>query len=199
VTGAHRARWLRRAREAALTGWDRLLLHAESAAISLSSRETGSDLIRKVQDVLFSWATRRDRAAMREQRAALRSQYGDLYDRAAEIMFRHDPMAITFPTIRRGLIREPDVPQEEFDRLKQQIENWADNTDEYEPEVETILPRLHTASSVADVKQIIQEDFLRWHEESCPEPACTAIAEELWAVWTSSSFFSQRTSGSPPR
>jgi len=51
------------------------------------------------------------------ERQALRRHYPVLFDEVSSILFRHDPIGINFET----------------------------NTDEYEPEVGTILPRLKEA------------------------------------------------------
>jgi hypothetical protein len=53
------------------------------------------------------------------ERAALRREYGELFDSVAAVLFEADPIRINFEI----------------------------NTDEYEPEAGTILPRLHTATS----------------------------------------------------
>lgn len=64
----------------------------------------------------------------------LRAQYGAFFEEAASIFFEIDPMHIN-----------DDV-----------------NTDEYWPEVGTILPRLCSCNSVDDVRRTIHEEFLRW-------------------------------------
>ena len=63
----------------------------------------------------------------RARRAALRQRYGKLYDLVEEILFRHDPIGI----------------------------NFGDNSDEYDPEVDTILPRLDRCESVDQVRDVI--------------------------------------------
>src|SRR5262245_53578798 len=75
----------------------------------------------------------RDADTIARQRAALRQEYGELFDRIAAALFEADPIHINFET----------------------------NTDEYEPEAETILPRLHTATTVDDVERIVHEEFCR--------------------------------------
>ena len=82
---------------------------------------------------------------------------GALFDDVAALLFRHDPVGISFD----------------------------DNTDEYKPEVGTILPRLRTCNSVDDVRRVVYQEFVRWFELSNagPESAYTEIASEIWAVW----------------
>jgi hypothetical protein len=40
--------------------------------------------------------------------------------------------------------------------------NFGDNTDEYNPEAGTILPRLSEAHSADNVQVIVYEEFCRW-------------------------------------
>lgn len=53
----------------------------------------------------------RTREQILENRRRLRAEYGELFDSMAALLFRHDPIGINFD---------------------------GENTDEYEPEVETI-------------------------------------------------------------
>ena len=55
---------------------------------------------------------------MKAARDALKKRYRGLYDRVTSILFRIDPMGI----------------------------NFEDNTDEYDPETDTILPRLQNCT-----------------------------------------------------
>ena len=59
------------------------------------------------------------------------------------------------------------------------------NTDEYEPEVRTIFPRLAAARSVTDVEDIVFEEFSRWFgkETVGPRERYARIAQEVWSVW----------------
>ena len=94
-----------------------------------------------------------------EQRSARREQlrrhFRGEYDRTLAILFEEDPMGI----------------------------NFGDNADEYEPEVDTILPRLHRCRSAADVQQVVQEEFVRWFDETAgSDPArYRRIAARIWA------------------
>ncbi len=94
---------------------------------------------------------------MKHQRANLRGEYGVLYDRLVALLFESDPIDI----------------------------NYGFNTDEYEPEVGTILPRLKYAETVQDVETIIHEEFCRWFdaEDVGPRNRYQAIATEVWREW----------------
>jgi hypothetical protein len=55
--------------------------------------------------------------------------------------------------------------------------------DEYEPEIETILPRLQDAASVTDVRTILHEEFAAWFDPDIagsPQRYDRA-AQEIWA------------------
>ena len=87
-----------------------------------------------------------------------RSLYGTLFDDVSTLLFQHDPIGINFDT----------------------------NTDEYDPEARTILPRLGACRSSADVLAVVLEEFHRWfgediHEHSAPY---RQIAADIWVLWT---------------
>ncbi len=96
----------------------------------------------------------------RLERKRLRVKYGDLFDKISAMLFECDPMDINFET----------------------------NTDEYEPEVGTIIPRLPNCKSVADVRRVVHEEFVRWFSavDTGPEDRYQEIAERIWALWKSS-------------
>lgn len=96
-----------------------------------------------------------DAEEIRRKRADLRRAYGTAYVLLSEILFREDPIGI----------------------------NYEDNTDEYEPEVGTILPRLRDARSVGDVRQIVHEEFVKWFDEltAGPPENYQVVAERAWA------------------
>jgi hypothetical protein len=98
-----------------------------------------------------------DRERIIEERKRLRSEYRELFDSVSSLLFRHDPIEINFET----------------------------NTDEYEPEVGTILPRLRDCASEADVLRVVHEEFVRWFD---PDTAGSAdryeeISKEIWQHW----------------
>ena len=95
---------------------------------------------------------------VQEQRRLLRQYYTALYDDVSSILFRHDPMGINFET----------------------------NTDEYEPEVGTILPRLKEANSEDDLTRIIHQEFIRWFngDNLVGEPAkYKLISGDIWRAY----------------
>jgi len=89
-------------------------------------------------------------------RAKAKKEYGKLFDAVSEILFRHDPAEINF----------------DF------------NTDEYDIEAETILPRLKTCHSAVDVLVVVHEEFQRWFSNEIAErEENREIAEEIWNLW----------------
>ena len=61
--------------------------------------------------------------------------------------------------------------------------NFETNCDEYEPEVETILPRLCETETVADIQLVIQEEFARWFGTERELDEFYVVAKEIWAAW----------------
>ena len=99
------------------------------------------------------------REQVNANRAKLKEEFEGLYDRVAAILFEVDPIGI----------------------------NFEHNNDEYEPEVDTILPRLRSCVSADDAKQVIHEEFVRWFgaESAGSAHAYSKIAERVWAEWLS--------------
>lgn len=112
------------------------------------------------------------RARMAAEQQVLRAQFGQLYDEALAILFKHDPIGL----------------------------NAGVNDDEYDPEVRTILPRLPEAHSAEDLRRIMHEEFDRWfnwgsnapgqpqihftdQDIAGPEHRYDAPARELWDAW----------------
>jgi hypothetical protein len=96
----------------------------------------------------------RTREEIMEDRRRLRTEYGELFDSIAALLFRHDPVGI----------------------------NFEENADEYEPEAGTILPRLHNCQSVDDVVRVVHEEFVRWFsaDTAGPRESYEEIAFEIW-------------------
>jgi hypothetical protein len=58
--------------------------------------------------------------------------------------------------------------------------NFDENTDEYEPETGTILPRLAGAKSVDDVQTIIYAEFCRWFGEVEAGENYKNVSAKVW-------------------
>ena len=103
---------------------------------------------------------------VRERRDVVKKEYGRFFDQLSAILFRTDPMGI----------------------------NFEDNTDEYEPEVETILPRLRTCGSEQDALRVIHEEFRKWFgdETAGPIENYREPAKEIWRAYVESGFFSTK-------
>jgi hypothetical protein len=97
--------------------------------------------------------TTRDQIA--REREALKAHFGSAYDALLRLLFEDDPEGI----------------------------NFGDNTDEYDPEVRTILPRLADCCSIDDVQNVISEEFRRWFGPAAAErrSAYRGIAERIVA------------------
>ena len=87
----------------------------------------------------------------------LKRKYKDLFDVVSDVLFKYDPIGINFGT----------------------------NTDEYDPEVGTILPRLSECDSIEDVRRITHEEFVVWFgaDGAGPEENYAEAAEEIWLAW----------------
>jgi hypothetical protein len=93
----------------------------------------------------------------RWRRSRVKRRYPELFDRVSALLFKFDPIGI----------------------------NFEDNTDEYDPEVGTILPRLVGCHSSTDARRVIFEEFCKWFgfETTGDEMKYGPIAEELWRLW----------------
>ncbi|EME50520.1 hypothetical protein [Amycolatopsis decaplanina] len=71
-----------------------------------------------------------------------------------DLLFRHDPIGIGF----------------------------GDDTDEYQPEAESIALRLPEAVSELDLQRIVHEEFVRWFDADIAGTAdrFVTIAREIW-------------------
>lgn len=98
-----------------------------------------------------------ERQRILEERKQLKAQFGELFDAVAAILFRHDPAGINF-----------DV-----------------NTDEYEPEVGTILARLASCKSPEDVMKAVHDEFVNWFDPTIAGPLdrYRDLAIEIWGLW----------------
>jgi hypothetical protein len=55
-------------------------------------------------------------------------------------------------------------------------------TDEYSPEIGTIVPRVGNAQSVDDITAVLHEEFVRWfgNDTAGPRQAYEAPARHIW-------------------
>jgi hypothetical protein len=100
----------------------------------------------------------REVSERRERRRGLKAAYGDFFDDVVAILYRHDPEGI----------------------------NFESNTDEYELEAGTIIPRLDGCTSTEDVQRLVHEEFRKWFSPGVTQPFETfrQPAEDIWQAWT---------------
>src|SRR5687767_3262865 len=91
------------------------------------------------------------------EKKRLSDEYQTLFQEMAEVCFRHDPVGI----------------------------NFEDNTDEYEQEARTILPRLKACKNSDEAVTVVHEEFQKWFGSDIagPRERYLALAEEIWQVW----------------
>lgn len=99
----------------------------------------------------------RTREEILESRRRLRAAYGELFDSLSALLYRHDPIGI----------------------------NFGDNSDEYDLEAETIIPRLRTCRSAADTLQVVHAEFVRWFDADTAgtQDGYEKIASDVWKLW----------------
>ena len=90
-----------------------------------------------------------------EEDRRCREKYPLIYDELLALLFRHDPININF----------------EF------------NTDEYSPEVRTILPRLGGCKSADEVLTVVFEEFTHRFGDLRPKQRYEPVAAEIWELW----------------
>lgn len=92
----------------------------------------------------------------KEARKRIRVAYSALFQAVSESLFKNDPMGI----------------------------NFGSNTDEYEPEVGTIIPRLFSCDTEGDVLSAVHEEFATWFGDSAgPKINYTEAASDIWRIW----------------
>ncbi|AHL76804.1 hypothetical protein CH92_17565 [Stutzerimonas stutzeri] len=96
-------------------------------------------------------------SSVAKRRKELRETYGSLYEKAEALLFKHDPAGLDF----------------------------GENLDEYDPEVDAILPQLHLCRSSSEVTAIIHREFVRLFDEHMAGPleAYNVIGADLWILW----------------
>lgn len=66
--------------------------------------------------------------------------------------------------------------------------NFEHNTDEYDAEAGTILPRLETCLTVESVRAVVHEEFVRWFGSDVAGEGVRyhEAAERIWQAWRTS-------------
>lgn len=63
--------------------------------------------------------------------------------------------------------------------------NFESNTDEYDSEAGTIIPRLSSCNSSTDVNQIVFEEFCRWFDAESvgDKKSYEQVSGAIWCIW----------------
>jgi hypothetical protein len=63
--------------------------------------------------------------------------------------------------------------------------NFGDNTDEYDAEAGTIIPRLSSCHTEADAHRIVMEEFQRWFSDDTASRRDVYLqpSREIWRAW----------------
>ena len=63
--------------------------------------------------------------------------------------------------------------------------NYGSNTDEYDSEAGTVIPRLPECHSETDVAKVLNEEYVRWFgvEDAGNLEAYQTLAKEIWQLW----------------
>lgn len=87
----------------------------------------------------------------------LKQKYGEVFSAVSAALFEADPVGI----------------------------NFNSNTDEYEPEAGTIVPRLGLCNGPSDVQQVVYEEFLRWFSADTvgPRSQYESVSSAIWQIW----------------
>jgi len=91
------------------------------------------------------------------ERDAIKREYRALFASISDALFEADPVGISDD----------------------------DNTDEYEPEAGTIIPRLGSAKSAEDVQAIVYEEFCRWFGPTIAgrREEYASVSAKIWVLW----------------
>jgi hypothetical protein len=93
----------------------------------------------------------------RAARESVRRQDPQFFEAVSNLMFLRDPIGIKFET----------------------------NTDEYDPEAGTIIPRLERCASSDDVVVVLHEEFTQWFgvETAGDRSLYVELAKDIWILW----------------
>ncbi|MBU7574181.1 MAG: hypothetical protein KAF64_12550 [Hydrogenophaga sp.] len=92
------------------------------------------------------------------ERERVRQAHPELFAAVSGAMFRRDPVEI----------------------------NYHFNTDEYDAEAGTVIPRLQDCQSAQEVAAVLHEEFVRWFgtETAGPRERYHELSQDIWALWT---------------
>ena len=95
--------------------------------------------------------------ASQAKRAEVKAKHPQLFQKLRESLFKHDPIGI----------------------------NFESNTDEYDPEAGTIIPRLSECASEADVLEVVYQEFISWFgaDTAGPKSRYESVAADVWKIW----------------
>jgi hypothetical protein len=91
----------------------------------------------------------------RKQLPAVKAEFGPLFREVSAILFHHDPMHV----------------------------NAGFNSDEYNPEVGTLLPRLKQCRSAQEVQEVVYEEFEQWFGIPGEQEKYRRPSQEIWSAW----------------
>lgn len=93
----------------------------------------------------------------RAARESVRKQNPRFFTAVSNAMFLRDPIGLNFKT----------------------------NTDEYDAEAGTVIPRLEKCSSSDDVVVVLHEEFVRWFgaDTAGDRRRYLELAKDIWALW----------------
>lgn len=62
--------------------------------------------------------------------------------------------------------------------------NFGTNTDEYDPETRTIIPRLAECHDITGLQQVVYQEFVHWFGEDAGTIGdYQQIAATIWGLW----------------
>ena len=92
-----------------------------------------------------------EREQIRKARGRIKREFVAKYESISALLFEIDPMGINFKT----------------------------NTDEYEPEVNTILPRVKDLKERKEIELVVREEFERWFGDELIEGISDETFEQI--------------------
>ena len=90
-------------------------------------------------------------------RQQVRATDPEFFAAVSKLMFEHDPISI----------------------------NFGENTDEYEAEAGSVIPRLRSCGSADDATTVVHEEFQRWfgNDTAGDRSRYASLARDIWALW----------------